>query len=935
MMPGGKRSLVLAACLSLSLTGPVRAQQPCPAPSTIPPLKEENIFPGQKEIDLGDVISEQAQKDFRVIDDDALTSYLNAIARRILAAMPGEKTHIEVRLSNLPYLNAFSMPGGRIYVMRKLVAFLQNESELAGMLSHEMGHELSHQPAVEFSYIFHRILGVNSVGNRQDIFDKYNRFVENAARDPKAFSKLGELEEPNQYQADQIALTAMANAGYDPQAFVDFFDRLAQTKGKTGSWLSDVFGATPPNEKRLRVMKKALAELPPGCRAKPLEASNQKFQEWQGAVLAYSGLGRRESLRALEAKKTLSLPLRPELSRLRFSPDGRYILAQDDANLYIASREPLQTLFRIDAPDVAYSEFTPDSKGVVFRTWGHRVEQWSIEDQERVDLKELPLPSACLRAALAPDGKTYACYTHSLKLSLFDVASGSTLLEKEKIFEPVSLQDYINFLLSSLHGSWVHIGFSPDGRYFLASHHDDVLAYDIPARKEIHVGAPLRNSLRAGFAFLEAGKIYGQQGTQQSESVLGNFPGGDAITRLKLGNFAIEGASHGDFVVLRELKEAQMAIFDLDQKKIVLSSKNATAADAFAGVFVSERASGEVGLYDKDVKLVQHMELPIGSLPRLRVAAVSPDLRWLAFSGARRGAVWDLSHNERVLFLRNFDAAWFEPGGDLFVDFPKQGDVERSIVRAYTGARHLSTVRTISEEKQVEAHGHLRLYRQSAGSSKDLSKNITLEVRHIRDDSLLWSRAFPHEAPVIHYGGGSLVFAWVLNSDAAKQELKDKPELASQAARVKDKGTAILLVGVDASTGAPLGALVVDTGRISFNVRHAMVLGPRMILTDNANRTLTYSLSTGEQEGKTFGTAMSASQVANLIVTENEPGVVSLYDLASFEKRAELRFSHGASLALFSADGQRLLVLTKDQTVYLFDVAKLVAPAAASAGPSR
>jgi hypothetical protein len=927
----------IAFALPLILPSPLPAQQACPAPSTVPPLKEDNFFPGQKELDLGDVIAEQSQKEFHVIDDDDLNSYLNVMAQRILSTMPGEHGHVELRLTDLPYLNAFSMPGGRIYVMRKLVAFARNEAELAGVLSHEMGHELSHQGAVTFSYLFRRILGVTDVGDRRDIFAKYNRLMENLRRDPKAMSKISEEEEPDQYQADQIALTAMANAGYDPQAFVDFFDRFAQTKGKTGGWLSDIFGATKPNEKRLRVMKKALAELPPGCRAVSVRSSPQKFEDWQGAVIAYSGLGRRDSLHGLEARKTLSLPLGPELSRLRFSPDGRYILAQDDASIYVVAREPLRTLFRIDAPDVAVSHFTPDSRAVVFRTYGHRVEEWSLENEERETIKDLPLPGGCFQASLSPDGKTYACYTHSFKLSLLDVASGSTIFEKEKLFapefvpNPVGYRLYMGAGLSYYTYSWAYLGFSPDGHYFLASHADDILAYDVAARKEIHVGSPLRNSLRGGFAFLDSGRIYGQQGTQQADSILANFPGGEALARLKLGEFHVEGASHGDFILLRGLKEAEMALFDLSQKKMVLTSKTATAADAYGGYFVSERASGEVGLYDKDVKLLQHLDLPNGPLPAARALAVSPDLRWLAFSGTRRGAVWDLAHNERVFFLRNFDAAWFDSEGSLFLDFPKRADLERSIVRADAPNRKMSTVRTIPEEKHVSAHGRFRLYRESLGNSKQLDKNIRLEVRHIRDDSLLWSREFPHEAPVIHVSGDSMVFVWALSSDSARQELKDNPVLASQVSRLKDKGTALLLSAVNASTGAPLGALAMDTGRLSFNVRRAAVFGGRMFLVDNENRTLLYSLTTGEQEAKAFGNALAASQQAKLMAAENEPGVLVLYDLSSFEKRGELKFAHPISLATFSADGQRMFVLTKDQTAYFFEVPKLATAAAASA----
>ena len=939
MMP---RVLMAAASAALLLgfpSLPARAQQSCPPPTSLPAAEGANLFPGQKEIDLGDVIAEREQAGFRVIEDDALNSYLNEMARRLLAAMPNPTAKVEVRLIDKPYVNAFSMPGGRIYLTRKIVAFVSSEDELAGLLSHELGHELAHHGAVEFSYLFQRILGIRDVGNRQDIFEKYNLLLENLRRDPKAFAKLAEREEPDQYQADQIALTAMANAGYDPQAFLQFFDRLAQTRGKTGSWLSDALGTTKPNEKRLRVMQRAYAGLPAGCRtaapaASPTlsaSASTQKFQEWQAAVIAYSGLGRREVLHALIAKKTLQPPLRVELTRLRFSPDGRYLLAQDDAGIYVATREPLRVLFRIDAPDVATSDFTPDSENVVLHTYGHRVEWWSVADQERIAMKELAFPGGCLQSSLSPDGKTYACLSSSLRLSLVDVDSGAPIFVKEKVFEPVGMGTAQFLGLSAwidmpgVYAHWASMGFSLDGRYFLASRHDEVVAYDTAERREIQLHGPLRASLGGGFAFLEGGRIFGERLEINFDSVLATFPGGEALSKLRLPRYQMEGASHGNYLLLQRVKEAALVILDLDTRAVVLSSQKSTTGDVYGDFFVTERGSGEVGLYSHDVKLLQQITLPAGPLPPVHAWAVSPDLHWLAVSGRHRGALWDINLNERVFYLRSFSSAWFDGKGTFYADFPKEGDLERSIMRADVGARSMAMVRAVPDDTDIRGFGRLRFVRRPAGNDKSAWKNIVLEVRDIRDDSLLWSRAFPREAPVIHVhpNEDSAVFDWSLGSEAAKDELKGNAALAAQAARMKDAQAGRLFVAVQASTGAPLGGMALDTGKGSVRVKTAMALGGRLLLTDSANRTLVYSLATGEPSAKTFGKCLAVSAAANLMAVENEPGELFLFDLDSLEKRQQLDFSHDISVAQFSADGGRLLVLTKDQTAYFFDSSEM------------
>ena len=60
------------------------------------------------------------------------------------------------------------------------------------------------------------------------------------------------IDATSRLQFDQAGLFALVSAGYDPGAMAKFWDRITETKGKKGSWLSDLFGTTRPEEKRLR-----------------------------------------------------------------------------------------------------------------------------------------------------------------------------------------------------------------------------------------------------------------------------------------------------------------------------------------------------------------------------------------------------------------------------------------------------------------------------------------------------------------------------------------------------------------------------------------------------------------------------------------------------------------------------------------------------------
>src|SRR5262249_29156544 len=126
--------LLIASCRSLT------AQQPCQPvhiPSSDP---RSNIFSDRQEMDVGDAIAEHVQREFLVIDDPDYTGYVQRVGQKLLAHAPPTDLRIQFFLSDWPVANALSLPGGRVYVFRKLVAITRNEGELARELSHDLAH---------------------------------------------------------------------------------------------------------------------------------------------------------------------------------------------------------------------------------------------------------------------------------------------------------------------------------------------------------------------------------------------------------------------------------------------------------------------------------------------------------------------------------------------------------------------------------------------------------------------------------------------------------------------------------------------------------------------------------------------------------------------------------------------------------------------------
>ncbi|MCA1630631.1 MAG: PQQ-like beta-propeller repeat protein, partial [Acidobacteria bacterium] len=516
---------------------------------------------------------------------------------------------------------------------------------------------------------------------------------------------------------------------------------------------------------------------------------------------------------------------------------------------------------------------------------------------------------------LAPDARTLACLEPSTDLTLFDVATGAQIFQKKSFFKPNFIDVLMLQLRSVLSGGQtgggefnfelIGMSFSPDGRYFAAgdrsvnfngigvSAETSAVAIDVSAPKgSLPLRDPLKRLLAGKFAFVGADRVVGVDPQDYRKSALVSFPAGEIVEQFPL-NGRVEAATRGNYIVLRPIQGFAAGVMDLATKKILFANKLA-AIDVYDQFFVSERSNGEVGLYRVDkTERVGVVVLPRNPLGILRARAVSPDFKWLAVSERSRGAVWDLAKGARVMHVRGFRGAHFGGDGLFYADFPKFEAMERTIAWV-----NLSTGGAVDGMK--------------FGLKKDFFWKICAPVATSKSvRSVLGSR----HASVRASGASST------SSRVAKEEAKTDPRLGSRLAAMKEKEGDYFLQVLDARTGIQLGRLLVETGKGSFHIRDVEAAGDWVIVSDSENRVLAYSVSTGEQRGRFFGDGEAISKASGLLAVENERGQLTLYDLATAQKRDEFNFPAAVSFARFSDDGKRLFVLTANQTAYVINVA--------------
>ncbi|MCA1616453.1 MAG: M48 family metalloprotease [Acidobacteria bacterium] len=899
----------LALCSSVCCAA-ARAQD-CAPPPVVANAKSPNLFSPEQEMIFGDLAIQNMAGELRFIRDEKLLAYVRGIGDRLAKHLPPTGLKFQFHLIELPEANAFNLPGGHILVSRKLVALSNNEDELASVIAHEFGHAVVRHGATDISEALRKLLKVTALGDRKDVVEKYNLLIERART--KSLGQRRGHEDAQQQEADRVGLFAMVAAGYDAAAFAAFFNRLTESEGKTGGgWFSDLFGNVPPEQKRLREMIRATEKLPAACREGRAARATEDFLKWQADVVSFRPSGRKEDLPGLLWKRDLAPKLRSDIAHFAFSPDGKFLLAQDDFAVTVLERAPLRVLFQIPVEDANEAAFTPDGQFVVLTTENLRYEKWSVAEGRPAEVRELVLKNNCWEHKLSPDGRYLACVDISTTINVLDTKTGKKIWEKEE-FYPLSYFEIIAWLQAGESDSrrlnFFRIEFSPDARFVMFSRsnrfrfrfsinlvtadqsENTALALDLTTLKPTGVGGELKKLASRPYLFLDSERILGTSAKKGEDGGIFSFPAGKRLQKFPLGAQEMKRTANPDYVIIKPLAEAKLGFFDL-RKGAVASGMNKPDATIWGDLTLYEGVSGKILLrevsYNEaekkfDGKDAGSIEIPVSALKSLNAAAVSDSLDWMLLSSKTRGGLWHLGTGERKLYLRGLKGGVVADDGLGVGDFPKYDDAPHSLV---------------------------------------LLNPHTNVVAPFVADKIIWSRDFPKEAPEFSFDkfSGRLIFFWKLGGDAGKARLKESAELKSKADALGNKADDYLVEIVDAFAQKTVGTLLLETGQGSFDVGGGLSEGDWLVLHDSEGRVLVYSIKDGDLRHRFFGSDAAINQRRNLLAVENFPGEVALYDLDTGDRRAAFVFRGGAAFVRFNLAGDKLFVLSDLQTAYAFNL---------------
>ncbi|MGH8460896.1 MAG: M48 family metalloprotease [Stenotrophobium sp.] len=212
-----------------------------------------------------EVVAELYASDY-IVDDPEIEDYINAMGQNLAAHSVTKPPPLTFFMVGDPRINAFALPGGFIGINMGLFLAAQNESELAGVLGHEMAHVTQRHiarsqedtkvaDALTWAGVLAAILA-GSVANPNIVIGAISAGQAINTQRQISYTRAHEQE------ADRIGIRTMAAAGYDPNGMADFFIRLEQQSRLYGSRLPEILLTHPLNTTRIAEARARIAEMP-------------------------------------------------------------------------------------------------------------------------------------------------------------------------------------------------------------------------------------------------------------------------------------------------------------------------------------------------------------------------------------------------------------------------------------------------------------------------------------------------------------------------------------------------------------------------------------------------------------------------------------------------------------------------------------------------
>lgn len=214
----------------------------------------------EREIALGKQLAQEVDKNAKFINDPVVNEYVNRVGQNLVRNSDA-RVPFTIKVIDSDVVNAFALPGGFFYVNSGLILHADEEAELAGVMAHEIAHVCARHGTKEATK--GQIMQLASIPamifipyswTGYAIYQGMNFLI------PVTFLRFSRKDEA---EADYLGLQYMYKAGYDPNAFVAFFEKVQADERKQPGTIPKIFSTHPPTPARIEASQKEIATILP------------------------------------------------------------------------------------------------------------------------------------------------------------------------------------------------------------------------------------------------------------------------------------------------------------------------------------------------------------------------------------------------------------------------------------------------------------------------------------------------------------------------------------------------------------------------------------------------------------------------------------------------------------------------------------------------
>jgi predicted Zn-dependent protease len=217
-----------------------------------------NWYTVEGQVSRGRVYAQQIEAQIKLVNDPVVTEYVNRIGQNLVRNSDAQ-VPFTIKVIDSDVVNAMALPGGFFYVNSGLILAADEEAEMAGVMAHEIAHvaachyarEMTRAQLMQLASIPLIFVG-GAIG--------YGAYEASGLAIPMTFLKFSRTFEA---QADYLGVQYMYRAGYDPSAFISFFEKIQAMEKKKPGTLAKAFETHPPTADRIEKSQDEIRKILP------------------------------------------------------------------------------------------------------------------------------------------------------------------------------------------------------------------------------------------------------------------------------------------------------------------------------------------------------------------------------------------------------------------------------------------------------------------------------------------------------------------------------------------------------------------------------------------------------------------------------------------------------------------------------------------------